>query len=118
MTAYLEEFAQNFFKTEFPEDWNTIFVRTWEETGVPWPIQTLGCELPNYRDDKLYENSESFEWKYPPGKFITLEDIDMTLEEAFQGIFYDIDHTTEPGSVDVKDSIISTGVGSQTVFRK
>ncbi len=118
LTAFLEEFAQDFFKTELPEDWNTIFVRTWEETGVPWPIQTLGCELPNYRDDKLYENSESFEWNYPPGNFLTLEDIDMTLEDAFQGIFYDIDHTTEPGSVDVKDSIISTGVGSQTEFRK
>lgn len=122
LTAFLEEFAQDFFKTEFPEDWNTIFVRTWEETGIPWPIQTLGCDLPNYKDNKLYKRinktGDEFEWKYPPGKFITLEDIDMTLEEAFDGIFYEIDHTTEPGSVDVKDSIISTGVGSTTVFRK
>ncbi|NVM52318.1 MAG: hypothetical protein HWN66_01360 [Candidatus Helarchaeota archaeon] len=116
-TAFLEEFAQQFFKDSFPEDWNMIFVRTWEETGVPWPIQTLGCELPNYRDDKLFGKSD-FEWKYPPGKFITLEDIDMTLEEAFHGIFYDIDHATEVGSVDVKESIISTGVGRETVFRK
>ena len=118
LTAFLEDFVQDFFQREFPEDWNLVFIKNWEEKGIPWPIQTLGCELPNYRDDKLYENSEKFEWNYPPGKFITLEDIDMSLEEAFQGIFYDIDHTTEPGSVDVKDSIISTGVGSQTAFRK
>ncbi|NVM30486.1 MAG: hypothetical protein HWN65_16725 [Candidatus Helarchaeota archaeon] len=122
LTAFLEEFAQDFFRNEFPEDWSTIFVRTWEETGIPWPIQTLGCDLPNYKDNKLYkrinETGDEFEWKYPPGKFITLEDIDMTLEEAFDGIFYEIDHTTEPGSVDVKDSIISTGVGSTTMFRK
>jgi hypothetical protein len=116
-TAFLEEFAQEFFKKEFPEDWAMIFVRTWEESGIPWPIQTLRCELPNYSNDKLYGNSD-FEWKYPPGKFITLEDVDMTLEEAFEGIFYDIDHATEVGSVDVKESIISTGVGHDTKFKK
>ena len=116
-TAFLEEFAQEFFKKEFPEDWAMIFVRTWEESGIPWPIQTLGCELPNYSNDKLYGNSD-FEWKYPPGKFITLEDVDMTLEEVFEGIFYEIDHATEVDSVNVKESIISTGVGHDTKFKK
>ena len=116
-STFLEEFAQDFFKNELPEDWETVFVKTWTETGFPWPIQTLGCELPNYKDDKLYGKSD-FKWKYHPGKFITLEDIDMTIEEAFEGIFYDIDHATEVGSVDVKDSIISTGIGRETKFRK
>ncbi|MHA1265039.1 MAG: hypothetical protein ACTSRS_07355 [Candidatus Helarchaeota archaeon] len=122
LTAFLEDFVQDFFKEKFPEDWEMVFVRTWEESGIPWPIQTLNCLLPNYRDDKLYKQitpeSDQFEWKYPPGKFITLEDINMSLDEAFQGILYNIDHTTEPESVDVEEQIISTGVGHNTVFRK
>ena len=116
-TAFLEEFVQEWFKREFPEDWNMVFVNNWTEKGIPWPSQTIGCELPNYKDNKLFENSDDFEWKYPPGKFITLEDIDMTMEEAFNGIYYDIDHTTEPNSVDIKEKIISTGVGHKTEFR-
>jgi hypothetical protein len=117
-TAFLEDFVQEFFKKDFPEDWNMVFVDNWTKKGIPWPIQTIGCELPNYKDDKLYKSNFDFEWKYPPGKFIRLEDIDMTLEQAFQGIFYDFDHTTEPGSVNVKEKIISTGVGNKTIFRK
>jgi len=117
-TAFFEDFVQEFFKRDFPEDWNMVFVENWTKKGIPWPIQTIGCELPNYKDDKLYKSSFDFEWKYPPGKFIQLEDLDMTLDQAFQGIFYDFDHTTEPGSINVKDKIISTGVGCKTVFRK
>ncbi len=117
-TASLEEFVQDFFKKEFPEDWNMVFVDNWTKKGIPWPIQTLGCELPNYKDDKLYKSNFDFEWKFPPGKNISLADLEMTLEEAFHGIFYEIDHTTEVGSLNVKDSIISTGVGRNTEFRK
>ncbi|TFG05620.1 MAG: hypothetical protein EU536_01145 [Promethearchaeota archaeon] len=121
-TAFLEDFVQDFFKEQFPEDWEMVFKRTWEEIGVPWPIQTLNCELPNYKNNKLYEQigdeGDQFEWKYSPGKFITLEDLYMTLEEAFHGIFYTIDHTHEPGSVNVNESIISTGVGQSTKFPK
>jgi hypothetical protein len=117
-TAFLEEFVQEWFKREFPEDWNMVFVNNWTEKGIPWPSQTIGCELPNYKDNKLFAKSDDFEWKYPPGKFITLEDIGMTFEEALNGIYYDIDHNTEPNSVDIKEKIISTGVGHKTEFRK
>jgi hypothetical protein len=117
-TAFFEDFVQEFFKRDFPEDWNMVFVDNWTKKGIPWPIQTIGCELPNYKDDKLYKSNFDFAWKYPPGKSIRLEDLDMTLEQAFQGIFYDIDHTTEPESVNVKEKIISTGVGNKTMFRK
>lgn len=116
-TSCMEQFAQDFLKREIPEDWETNIEGVWKKEGIPWPIQTLGCELPNYKNNKLYDKSD-FEWKYPPGKNITLADIDMTLEEAFKGIFYEIDHTTEVGSVDVKKSIISTGIGRETVFHK
>ena len=115
-TSCIEPFAQEFLKETIPEDWDILIKRTWEQDGIPWPIQTLACELPNYRSDKLY-NKSKFAWTYPPGKFMTLDDLEMTLEEALHGIFYEIDHQTEVDSVDVKQSIISTGVGRGTVFR-
>jgi hypothetical protein len=116
-TSFLEEFSQDFLKQDFPEDWKLLVLRPWEETGIPWPIQTLGCKLPNYKNDKLFGKSD-FEWKYPPGEFFTLKDIDMTIEEALHGIFYEIDHNTEVDSVGVKESIISTGIGRDTVFKQ
>lgn len=116
-TSRIEDFAQEFLQREVPEDWKMLVEDQWREKGIPWPIQTIGCELPNYKNDKLFHQSD-FEWKYPPGNFITLEDVDMPLEAALQGLFYDIDHTTEVRSVDVQESIISTGVGRETLFRK
>lgn len=116
-TSRIEAFAQGFLKNELPEDWASLVQQPWEEEGIPWPIQTINCKLPNFRNDKLFRGSE-FEWIYPPGKFITLEDIDIALEEALDGIFYDIDQFTEVGSVNVKDRIISTGVGRETIFRQ
>lgn len=103
----MEKEGREWVKKEFPEIWEKVD-GIWDNT--PYPIQTLDCELPNPKKNDLY-------FKYPEGKFISLQDLGMNLEEALNGVFLDITHETEPGSVDLKEKIISTGVGRKAKIR-
>ncbi len=84
----------------------------WEE-GVPTPKMTLECQLPNMKDKRIYEEEE-FEWKYPEGCRVTLEDVGMELEDALDGILTDL---TEEFPLEQRLSpknIISKGMGLLT----
>jgi len=100
-------------KTNFPEVWDVGIVQQWEKLGVPFPKQTLECELPNYKDEKTYLN-EQFEWRYPSGSWITLDRLQMDLPAALNGYYFDINHETESNIADIPSFIISQGIGRNT----
>ena len=69
------------------------------------------------KSKKTYESEELLaKWEYPPGDRITPESLGMTIEEFTKGVLFDIDVNTEPGSVDPKEKIISTGWGTQMKY--
>ncbi|MHA1427751.1 MAG: hypothetical protein ACTSQI_17360 [Candidatus Helarchaeota archaeon] len=68
-----------------PEAFGLGCYYTWEHEGVPNPAMTLGVQVPNLKDKKIYKE-EKFDWTYPEGRRITLEDLGMDVEEALDGI--------------------------------
>ncbi|HUY01527.1 MAG TPA: hypothetical protein VMV49_18330 [Candidatus Deferrimicrobium sp.] len=54
--------------------------------------------------------------KYPLGKFITLADLEMTLDDALYGLSYETDPLSEAKRLDVKHTIISKDIECNTVF--
>jgi hypothetical protein len=88
---------------------------TWLREGVPTPAMTLGVQLPNLKDKRVYKE-EKFDWVYPEGHRITLEDVGMDVEDAMDGILTDL---TEEFPLDQKftrGNIISTGIGVTTKY--
>lgn len=98
-----------------------LVIKEWEK-GLPWPYQSVNVQAPY--DElkkkgawKLAETKDMFQWKYPfPDKFIKIEDLEMDLDDVMKGVFIDINHQTEPGSINLKEKIISKGCGMYTEF--
>ncbi|MHA1264316.1 MAG: hypothetical protein ACTSRS_03695 [Candidatus Helarchaeota archaeon] len=112
-----DELVQS-LKDELPEVWEVNFVRKWRERGLPTPLMTLECELPNLLKQSTYEN-EIFDWKYPEELSpIYLEALGMELEEALHGIFLDITHETDPSASIDRTWILATGYGRKTKIMK
>ena len=82
--------------------------------GFPYPIQTIKLTLPNIK--KKDQPDIRFQKQYPKGNFITLEDLNITFEDAVNGIFTDITHETDPSEKITESRIISRGIGSGTTF--
>ncbi|NVM04736.1 MAG: hypothetical protein HWN67_20620 [Candidatus Helarchaeota archaeon] len=91
--------------------WEKAFVDTWK-TGFPWPVQSLGAKGPNLKKKSTYAKEE-FDWKYPKGRWINPDDLNMTVEEMTKGILFDITHKTKPWSLEPKDEIVSIGWGRE-----
>ncbi|MHA1380064.1 MAG: hypothetical protein ACTSRG_16960 [Candidatus Helarchaeota archaeon] len=104
-------------KEKFAEIYDAGFRMNLEENGVPYPIQTLKCQLPDFRKKKTYEN-EDFDFKYGPGPWITLDDLQIDLEDAHKGYFFSINHETKPGEFNKEKHLISSGIGRNTEFAK
>ena len=102
-------------KEKFSEIYDAGFKMNLEENGIPYPIQTLKCKLPDLKKKKTYEE-EKFDFTYGPGDWISLDDLQLDLEEIHKGYFYEIDHETKPGEFDKDKHLISTGVGRKTQF--
>ena len=95
-----------------PELYDEFFKKTYED-GAYWPKQSLNCKPPNLKSKKTFESEELLAtWEYPPGDRITPEVLGMTVEEFTKGVLFDIDITTEPWSVDPKESILSAYTGA------
>jgi hypothetical protein len=90
-----------------PEIYEITLRQRLEKTGVPFPTQTIQCELPNLFDSERYARSD-FEWKYPEGKKIFAENLGLTVEEALQGVYLNIS----------SDNILSYGIGRSTKVYK
>ncbi|NVL91140.1 MAG: hypothetical protein HWN69_09180 [Desulfobacterales bacterium] len=85
--------------------------------GIPYPWQCLEKILPNYKKKETYEK-ELFEWQYPPGDWITPEDLGLTVEDTYRGVYLDIDHDCPKDKKATRDNIISMGIGKETEFLK
>jgi len=83
------------------------------EKGIPFPIQTIKSTMPNVKNKS--NPDIRFQRKYPKGKFITLEDLDISYDEAINGIFTKIDINTDPSEKIDASKIISRGIGTETV---
>lgn len=113
---HLDPEWQEHTKNLFPEIWEKGIIQQWKELGVPFPKQTLECQLPNYKKDKTFQN-EKFDFEYPSNDWITLDKLKMNLDEVFKGYFFDITHETNPNDItDIPSRIISTGIGRNTRF--
>jgi len=111
-----EDRIQDFIRDLEPEIYDEFFVETYKQ-GVYWPVQSLGCKPPNLKKKKTYQDEEALAtWNYPPGDRITPECLDMDVPEFTKGILFDINHETEPWSVDPKKKILATGWGTKNVI--
>ncbi|NHI93474.1 MAG: hypothetical protein EAX96_13385 [Candidatus Lokiarchaeota archaeon] len=111
-----EEQAQNYAMELEPEIYFEYF-ESYINEGAFWPKQTLGYTAPDFKNKKTYKSEEALcDWKYPKGERITPESLGMTIQEFTKGIYFDISHETEPGSVDPTEKIISKGWGMDTTI--
>jgi hypothetical protein len=84
------------------------------EEGIPFPSQTVDSEFPNA---KRSDPDTRFQVKYPGGKFLQIEDLELSFEEVLKGAYLDI--TTETPLTEKIDGtkVLSTGIGRETKFR-
>jgi hypothetical protein len=102
---------------KIPEIYDITLRQRLEEKGVPFPIQTSNCTLPNLLDKATYEKSD-FIWNYPPGNYIRSEDLGLPVEEILQGVYLDVSTETDPAKRITPDHILSQGIGRSTkVFK-
>ena len=110
----IEEGSFNYLRDEIPEFWNNS-IMLGRQQGIPYPWQSLELQLPNFKKKSTYEKEE-FDFQYPPGEWITPEDLGMTAEETCRGIYLDLQHDT-PKDVKIDSShIISIGIGKNTEY--
>ncbi|NHI94335.1 MAG: hypothetical protein EAX96_17720 [Candidatus Lokiarchaeota archaeon] len=107
----LEETAISWLTEHFSEVYNLVFKRQIDE-GIPRPIDTLECQLPDLAKKSTYDNQD-FEWKYKdPSKFIKLLDLGLTYEQIWKGVLLDVNHeTTEEVT---RSNLLSIGLGIHT----
>lgn len=61
---------------------------------------------------------ETLEFKFPPGPRIFYEDLDISFDEANQGILFDITHKSKIEDKVTRENIISIGHGFNTKYFK
>ncbi|MHA1757175.1 MAG: hypothetical protein ACTSVV_10425 [Promethearchaeota archaeon] len=115
---HLEEMAREKGRKEYPELIQYGVDDKWEQLGVPLPKATLQSEYPNLKKKETWDQ-EKFGWKYPDkARFFKAEDLDMTVDEVYEGILFDINHETPIDKKLSNDDIISTGMGKKTKIWK
>ncbi|MDD1776946.1 MAG: hypothetical protein LUQ65_02175 [Candidatus Helarchaeota archaeon] len=102
--------------TNVPELMDLVTHQVWEKIGIPRPSETITEEYPhlNEKNDlaKKYTLTSREQTK------IKCEDLGLTWREAVVGVYLDVTHDTpETDPIDAS-RIISTGIGSETQFRK
>ena len=109
-----EEVRQSFLNDKLP-DILTFMKHKWDNLGTPTPRQSIGCIPPNLKDKKSYLDEESLVFKRPIGEKITLDTLNLTFEEALNGLYLDIDSETPDEEIS-GEKIISKGWGRRTKF--
>ncbi len=110
----LEEAGRDWIKENIPEFWEKGFLDARAE-GMPYPWQSLGVTIPNFKKKSTYEN-EAFDYKYPSGDWITPEALGLTPEETCQGVYLDVKPQTPKNEKVNKSHILSMGIGIDTEF--
>ncbi len=120
LKLYLQGIEKNLVelaKRELPRSYEAGTIQNFKN-GIPLPKHTLTCKLPNLKDKNVYEQ-EAFDWEYErPDRFLHIEDLGMTVEDALEGVYLDIDHETPYDEPIDESKIISTGIGLNTKIRK
>ena len=109
-----QEVRDGFLNDKLP-DMLEFMKYKWEHLGTPTPIQSINCTPPNIKDKKVYQNEESLLFMRSNGKRVNLETLNITLEEALNGMYLNVDSQTPFDEIS-HDSIISMGWGRNTRF--
>ena len=109
-----EEVRQSFLNDKLP-DILTFMKHKWDNLGTPTPRQSIGCIPPNLKDKKSYLDEDSLVFKHPIGEKITLDTLNLTLDEVLNGLYLDIDSETPDEEIS-EEKIISKGWGRRTKF--
>ncbi len=115
---HFEESAREKGKNDYPELIELGVDKIWNEKGYPLPAATLKVEYPNLKKKETWEE-EKFEWKYPEKtRYFKAEDVEMSIEEACNGILFDVNQETPLDKKLSREDIISTGMGRSTKIWK
>jgi hypothetical protein len=87
----------------------------WDNLGIPTPRQSVGCIPPNIKDKKSYLDEDKLLFKRPIGEKITLDKLNITFDEALNGMYLDIE-TETPDEEISREKILSKGWGRNTKF--
>jgi hypothetical protein len=113
-TQHIESEFLELNKRNWPETFDIGLFQQWKQMGIPFPKQTLECQLPNFKKGTTFKDNK-FSFNYPPSEWITLEKLHMDFEDIFKGYFLNIDHETDPADCDdLSSQIISIGIGRHT----
>lgn len=106
-------------KTAFPEYFDRVMLLISYElkkVGIPLPAQTMDVIPPKF--NPTTGEWETLEFKFPPGPRIFYEDLDISFDEANQGILFDITHKSKIEDKVTRENIISIGHGFNTKYFK
>lgn len=109
-----EEVRQNLLNEKLPI-MHEFMTHKWENLGTPTPIQSIDCVPPNIKDKKCFMDEDKLLFKRPMGEKITLDKLNLTLDEVLNGVYLDIDSNTPDKEINA-DKIISKGWGRGTKF--
>ena len=109
-----KEVRQSFLIDKVP-DVLTFMKHKWDNLGIPTPRQSIGCIPPNIKDKKTYLDEDKLVFKRPIGEEITLDKLNITLDEGLNGMYLDID-TETPDEEISGEKILSKGWGRNTQF--
>jgi len=86
------------------------------EEGIPFPIQTLESTFPNAKNKK--DPDSRFLLSYPEGKFIQIDDLELSFDDVLKGAYLDITQETALTEKIDRTRVLSTGIGRDTSFRE
>ena len=109
-----EEVRKNIITDKLPI-MHEFMTHKWENLGTPTPRQSIECIPPNIKDKKTYLDEENLLFKRPVGEKITLEKLNLTLDEALNGVYLDVDSETLDEDIS-PEKILSKGWGRGTKF--
>lgn len=99
-----------YLKEQFSEMWYIILTRAWERDGIPTPQVSLDWQYPNLKERKDF--TKKFTRVSTKNTRITLDDLNIDLEDAYRGVFLDYTFEDPPETLS-HDSIISIGMGKE-----
>lgn len=117
ITSHIEDGAYQWLKDEFPELIELNFLGQWKDDGIPLPKATLEMQMET-KKGKMIDDQGNLKIKYPEGKRIFMDDLELGVDDLFRGYMLDINHETSLDTTVSRDSIISEGMGSYTKFYK
>ncbi len=112
----IEDGAIKWVHDELPELYQLIYMDQWKE-GLTPPQMSLHTEIPT-KKEKFVGKDGNLDRKIPDGTRLTLENLNITEEEAFKGYLTNINHETPLDFQPSHANLISQGRGIYTKFYK